>query len=37
MAMELSSCDAPILNSSFSLQKAHAWPNDHVILFNAMQ
>jgi hypothetical protein len=36
MAMEISSCNAPILNLAFSLQNGHEIANDHVMNFHAM-
>jgi hypothetical protein len=37
MAMVFCSYDAPNSNLSFSLQNEHAWANDYMIKFNAMQ
>ena len=37
MAMVFCSYDAPNSNLSFSLQNEHAWANDYMIKFHAMQ
>jgi hypothetical protein len=37
LELELNMYDAPNLNLAFSLQNEHAWANDYMIKFHAMQ